>query len=148
MEEFQSFIQERIRKGARIYIPLAIFILIATGVLFFALSQLIDEEGSVPRGILVFPLMFPLISVGLVFQWFKSLNVQKHPLYKLLFEDPSVLRKIAVIRNLGNVGNYRVEFVRKEGGPIALIMSQEADVKKLTGYVQQHINQDIPIEGI
>ena len=98
VSELQEFIYRRIRISALPYLPLSIvLLLISAGILYFLFS--FDKPVTIPRIFLVFPIMFPIIAIWLIYQWFLTLNLKKHPLVNLLFENPSDIQKIIILKN-------------------------------------------------
>mgnify|MGYP006921588678 CR=1 FL=1 len=141
MSEFQTFIHKKIRASAALYPLAALLTFIGAAVAAYAILQI----GAIPKILLVFALMFPMIGVWLIYKWIQSLNLAKHPIAKLLFEHPQDLQKITIENN---VMNYRVTFKPNTGHWHFITLWKEADLTTLEQYVRQNISHEVIIERV
>ena len=141
MRTFKVDIQNKIRKSTAPYLPIAIGLFIATAILLYAISQL----EVIPRIFLVFPILFPLLAIWLIYQWVLTFNIDKHPLIDLLFESPQDLQSITILKN---VFNFRVTFHTHTGKNFHLTVWGQSDLDELENAVIHHIGHDVPINRV
>lgn len=141
MSEFQLFIYKKIRASAALYPLVALLTFIGAAIVAYAILQI----GEIPKILLVFVLMFPMIGIWLIYKWIQALNVSKHPIVKLLFESPQELQKITIEQS---VMNHRVTFKPKVGHWHFITIWNEADLTTLEEFVRKDMPQEVIIERV
>ncbi len=135
MEEFKSFVEEKVKKQGRMYFYAMIGAL-AVGFLFWS-YYLYSEIGSitVPRIFIIIGIFSPFLFVIFLYSWLKSKKPESNAIWKLLFETPEKMVNMSVVKNYNN---YTVRIKKTNKLYTGISFQGKEEAQKFINYMKEH----------
>ena len=133
MEEFKEFIINILNKSSKVYLPSAVLIPLISALFWAWFLSPFGTTVILPYPILLIAVFGIFSSPLFIIMYFRTRNVLKRPIYKMLFVEPENMKSVSIKRSYSN---YTFNFLTSKSLlPKILIINGKVDCEKFIRYL-------------